>query len=257
VPTALVTGASAGLGAAFSRHLAAEGNDLVIVARDAARLETMSAALQERYSIGVEVLAADLAEEGGRSVVADRIAAASIDVLVNNAGIGLYRNFGQSALADERRMLELNVLAVMQLSHAAVTAMRARGSGTIINVASVAGFVARPQIVTYGASKAYVIAFTEGLALALAGSGVTATAVCPGFVHTEFHDRAQVDMSHIPGWRWLDAGDVVATGLADARKGRTISIPDVRYKAIVGLSRVAGRHVTRRLGTAGSSRARR
>jgi short-subunit dehydrogenase len=259
MPTALVTGASAGLGAAFARHLAAEGNDLVIVARDEMRLETTRVALEEHYSVAVDVLPADLSTPNGRVIVARRIAdpSAPIELLVNNAGSGLYRAFGQTPLADEQRMLQLNVGAVMELSHAAVAAMTARGSGIILNVASVAGFVARGATVTYGASKAYVVAFTEALALLLADTGVSATVVCPGFVHTEFHERADVDMGAIPDWMWLDADDVVATGLADARKGKTISIPDVRYKAIVGLSRVAGRRITRRISASGGPRARR
>jgi short-subunit dehydrogenase len=274
VPTALITGATAGLGATFARHLAAEGYDLVIVARDRSRLEERRDALQERHSVSVEVLAADLATPAGVGTVAARIAAGAtdvtptnvtptdgaptavtpIDVLVNNAGIGIYRPFGVTDIDDEQRLLDLNVTAVMRLTHAAVRAMQARATGTIINVASVSGFVPRPATVSYGASKAYVIAFTEALSARLAGTGVTATVVCPGFVHTEFHARAQVDPSFVPDWMWLDADAVVSVGLADARKGKPVSIPALRYKALVGVSRVAGRRVGRRFGAAGGPR---
>jgi uncharacterized protein len=145
---------------------------------------------------------------------------------------------------------------VMHLAHAAVGAMRARGTGTIINIASVGGFVPRPEAVTYGASKAYVIAFTEALAKLLAGTSVTATVVCPGFVHTEFHDRAQVDMSYLRRWMWLDVDKVVADGLADVRKGKVVSVPGVKYKAIVGVSRMLPRTLARRMGASGKPKSR-
>jgi short-subunit dehydrogenase len=222
------------------------------VARDEDRLASTKAELEVAHRVKVEALPADLATAEGRDAVAARLGGASeIDLLINNAGIGLYRAFGKTELADEDRMLDVNVRAVMHLAHAAVGAMRPRGHGRIVNVASVSGFVPRPETVTYGASKAYVIAFTEGLSKLLAGTGVTVTAVCPGFVHTEFHDRAHVDMSYLPNWMWLDADKVVADGLADARKGKVISVPDLKYKAIVGVSRVAPRSLTRRLGASG------
>jgi short-subunit dehydrogenase len=255
---ALITGATAGLGAAFARQLAAEGNDLVLVARDEGRLATAKLDLETAYKIDVETLPADLASADGRDAVAARIAADEhpVDLLVNNAGISLYRAFGKTDVADEDRMLDINVRAVMHLAHAAVGAMRRRRTGTILNVASVSGFVPRPEAVTYGAGKAYVIAFTEALSTSLAGTGVTATAVCPGFVHTEFHDRAKVDMSYLPDWMWLDAGKVVSEGLADARKGKVISVPDAKYKAIVGVSRMMPRSISRRIGASGKPKSR-
>ena len=260
--TALITGATAGLGASFARHLAREGHDLVLVARDDDRLASTKAELEAAHRVKVETLRADLATVEGRDAVAARLTDATepnvteIDLLINNAGIGLYRAFGKTELVDEDRMLDVNVRAVMHLAHAAVGAMRPRGHGRIVNVASVSGFVPRPETVTYGASKAYVIAFTEGLSKLLAGTGVTVTAVCPGFVHTEFHERAHVDMSYLPNWIWLDADKVVAEGLDDARKGKVISVPDLKYKAIVGVSRIAPRSLTRRLGASGKPKRR-
>ena len=244
---ALVTGATAGLGAAFARTLAAEGRDLVLVARTAQRLESMAADLRTRFGVQVEVLAADLSTEHGCAAVAARLLHSDqpIDTLVNNAGIGLYRAFGKAPLADERRLLDLNVGSVLTLTHAAVEAMTARGRGEIINVSSVAGFVPRGASTTYAAGKAWVTSFSEGLALLLSGTGVRVTAICPGFTRTEFHDRAKADMSGTPSWLWLDADRVVAEGLADARAGVVISVPSKRYKALLLLVKVLPRSVVR------------
>jgi short-subunit dehydrogenase len=246
MPTALVTGSSSGLGAEFARQLAARGYDLVLVARDAARLEQSATALRA-MSRAVEVLPADLATDEGCAVVSARLTdpARPIDVLVNNAGIGLYRRFGQAELADEERQLDVNVRAVLRLSHAAVRAMTARGSGHLINVSSVAGFVPRRGNATYAAGKAWVTLFTEALAVQLAGTGVRATAVCPGFTRTEFHDRAGVRMSHVPERMWLAAPDVVREGLADAFAGVPVSVPSWRYKILVTAARLVPRPVLR------------
>jgi short-subunit dehydrogenase len=245
--TALITGGTAGLGAEFARQLAESGAGVVLVARDEARLETTRIALEDRHHVKVEVLPADLSTVDGCDRVAERIGSttAPIDVLVNNAGIGMYRPFGVAELEREQRLLDLNVRAVLRLTHAAVRAMTARHGGQIINVSSVSGFVPRGGNVTYSASKAWVTTFSEGLAIELAGSGVQVTAVCPGFTHTEFHERAIADMAKVPGWMWLDAHDVVAQGLADARRGKPVSVPSTRYKALVGAARHAPRPVLR------------
>ncbi len=244
---ALVTGATAGLGAAFARRLAAEGRDLVLVARTLDRLESTAAELRDRYAVQVEVLPADLSTADGCAAVAARVADPDrpVDTLVNNAGIGLYRAFGKASLDDERRLLDLNVGSVLALTHAAVGPMTARGRGEIINVSSVAGFVPRGASATYAAGKAWVTSFSEGISLLLAGTGVRITAVCPGFTRTEFHARAKADMSATPSWLWLDADRVVAEGLADARSGVVISVPSKRYKALLLLVRVLPRAVVR------------
>ena len=155
MPTALITGATAGLGAEFARQLAAAGTDLVLVARDEARLESTNVALSERFGVSVEVIAADLCEEAGCAAVVQRIADATrpVDVIVNNAGFGMYKKFGDASIADEERQLDLNVRAVMRLTHAAVQAMVPRGSGQIINVSSVAGFVPRGGNATYSPAR--------------------------------------------------------------------------------------------------------
>lgn len=244
---ALVTGATAGLGASFVRRFAGEGRDLVLVARTVERLESMAVELRAGFSVQVEVLAADLSTADGCAAVAARVAEPErpVDTLVNNAGIGLYRVFGEAPLADEQRLLDLNVGSVLTLTHAAVGAMTARGRGEIINVSSVAGFVPRGASATYAAGKAWVTSFSEGISLLLAGTGVRITAICPGFTHTEFHARAKADMSGTPSWMWLDADRVVAEGLADARAGVVISVPSKRYKALLMLVKVLPRSVVR------------
>jgi short-subunit dehydrogenase len=249
VTTALVTGATAGIGAEFARQLAQRGNDLVLVARDVPRLEATRDELSSRYGVRIEVLPADLCTDEGCAAVSARIddAAVPVDVLVNNAGFGMYRRFGDADLADEERQLDLNVRAVLRLTHAAVRTMVARRSGQIINVSSVAGFVPRGGNATYSASKAYVTMFSEALSVQLAGSGVTVTAVCPGFTHTEFHERAHADMSHVPDRMWLDAKVVVAEGLADADKGKPISVPSRQYKTLVTAVRTLPRPILRRI----------
>jgi hypothetical protein len=247
MPIALITGATAGIGAEFARQLATQGHDLVLVARDEARLESTSVALSDQFGVRVWLLPADLCTEEGCAKVAARLAdvANPVDVLVNNAGFGMYKKFGDASIEDEERQLDLNVRAVMRLTHAALRPMTSRGSGRVINISSVAGFVPRGGNATYSASKAWVTMFSEALSVQLAGSGVTITAVCPGFTHTEFHERAHADMSHVPGRMWLDASEVVAEGLADSAKGKPISVPSRQYKALVGATRTLPRPLLR------------
>lgn len=226
--TALVTGATSGIGAAFVRALSARGYDLVLVARDEARLRAMG--------VG-EVLAADLADDEGCDLVEKRCAA-GIDLLVNNAGIGTRGSFDTVAVEHEEQMLRVNVRAVMRLTHAALPAMVARGSGSVINVSSVAGFAPGARGVTYSASKAWVTNFSESLHLQYGDRGVQVLALCPGFTRTEFHARAEMDMSGIPRALWLDADRVVADCLADLDRGRSLSVPGLQYKIVVAASRV-------------------
>jgi hypothetical protein len=249
VPTALITGATAGLGAEFARQLAGSGHNLVIVARDEARLSATRDDLAGRYGVHVEVLPADLITDAGCEAVAARVSDAQrpVDVLVNNAGFGMYRVFGAAPLEAEERQLDLNVRAVLRVTHAAVRAMTGRGSGRIVNVSSVAGFVPRGSNATYSASKAWVTMFSEALSVQLRDSGVTVTAICPGFTRTEFHERASADMSHVPERMWLDAADVVRTGLADAFAGKPVSIPSIKYKLPMLAVRVLPRPVLRRV----------
>jgi uncharacterized protein len=238
--TALVTGATSGIGAAFARQLAAEGQDLVIVARDVDRLEGTAASLRSAHGVAVEVLPADLAVEADTGTVRSRLSDVDrrpIDVLVNSAGIGLPGKFWETPLADQERMFHLNCTAVLRLSHAALGAMVPRGRGDIIVVSSVSGFAPTVRG-SYGASKAWATAFAESLSGQLAGTGVHASAVAPGFVRTEFHGRAGLDMTRVPGFLWLDAESVAATALRDHRAGKVLSVPGAQYKVIVAASRL-------------------
>ncbi|MGW1027105.1 SDR family NAD(P)-dependent oxidoreductase [Streptomyces sp. NPDC002577] len=238
--TALITGSTAGIGAAFARRLAADGRDLVLVARDTKRLREQATELHDRHGIEAEVLTADLATEDGIEAVAARLKDRRnpVDLLVNNAGFGNKGRYLEVSMADELTMLKVHCEAVLRLTSAAAETMRERGRGAVINVASVAAFVPRG---TYGASKAWVVQFTQGAAKDLAGSGVRLMALCPGFVRTEFHQRAGMATDNIPKWMWLDADKLVTAALADLSRGRTLSIPDPRYKALMGLVKVTPR----------------
>ena len=242
-PVALVTGPTSGIGAGYARRYARDGYDLVLVARDVDRLAQLAGELQGTagHSGRVEILPADLSDRVGRDKVADRLAA-GVRVLVNNAGFGTSGEFWTTDPALLQSQLDVNVTAVMHLTRAALPAMLGAGAGTVINIASVAGLVPG-RASTYSASKACVISFTDGLSSELRGTGVGVHAVCPGFVHTEFHARAGIDMAKTPSFLWLDVDDVVSASLADVAAGKVISIPGARYKAIVG----AGRLVPRRL----------
>ena len=255
--TALVTGATAGIGLAFCRELAERGHDLVLVARDRVRLENVSDELSATYKVGAEILAADLSDRAQVQRVADRLADPTrpVDLLVNNAGFGMSHSFLGGELADEERMLDVLCRAVLVLSHAAALPMRARGHGAIVNVSSVAGFV---PMGTYAAAKAWCTAFTEVLSSELAGSGVTATALCPGFTHTELHARADLDMSRLPDFLWLEADRLVRDCLDDVTAGKVVSVPGVQYKVLVGALQVLPRGLVRRAsGTVASLRRRR
>ncbi|MDN3936002.1 SDR family oxidoreductase [Arthrobacter sp. YD4] len=235
--TALVTGATAGLGAEFARQLAEQGHRLVLVARDAGRLRAVAEELENTFGVTAEVLPADLTEDTGVAAVVARLAdpARPVEILVNNAGMGLLRSFAENPIEDEKRHLKLHVETAMELSHAALQGMLQRGSGRIINVASVAAFLPRE---TYSAAKAWLLSFSRWANIAYASRGIHVTAVCPGFTHTEFHDRMGMDKSVAPSWMWLSAEQVVREGLADNARGRGVSIPSRRYKALVAAARL-------------------
>lgn len=239
--TALVTGASAGLGAEFARQLGAQGYRLVLVARSRDRLENLAQELRAVSENDVEVIAADLSTDTGLAVVAARLTDPSrpVDVLINNAGHGLGGRFVNNAIDAEVAGLDLMVKAVMVLSHAAAQTMRSRGRGAILNVSSVASWLGAG---TYSAHKAWVTAFTEGLAGELHGTGVTATAVLPGLTRTEFHDRPGVEkFEGSPRWMWLTAPFVVRAALRAMDRGTVLVTPSLRYGLGATVSRVMPR----------------
>lgn len=255
--TSLITGGTSGIGAAFARVLAADGNDLVLVARDEKRLEAVAGELSSRFGVSIETLSADVGSDDGLAAVSARLSDADrpIDLFVNNAGFGLKGRFTEIPAEEHDRMLRVNVRAALLLAHAAASAMSKRGKGDIVNVASVAAFTPGfRSSVTYGASKSFVVAVTESLDGSLSASGVHVSAVCPGWVRSEFHKTAGIDMSNLPSFMWLDADDVAETALKSHRAGKVICIPGLQYKAIVALTfilprpfvRVIGRTIGRR-----------
>lgn len=227
--TSLITGATAGIGHEYAVQLAARGDDLVLVARDAERLEQVAADLRSAHGVEVEVIVADLVDRDDLARVEARLADRErpVDLLVNNAGFGLKQRFLDNSVDDETAMLEVLVTAVLRLSHAALGAMAERGHGGIINVSSVAAFLPRGS---YSAAKAWVNSFSEWAHLEYRSRGVTVMALCPGFTKTEFHERMQVTRGE--GFMWLDVDFLVRESLADFAKGRAISIPGVQYKAV-------------------------
>jgi short-subunit dehydrogenase len=241
-PIALITGPTSGIGGGYARRYARDGYDLVLVARDVGRLEKLADELRGDGG-QIEILPADLADAAGRDKVADQLAR-GVQVLVNNAGFGTSGEFWTEDPARLQSQLDVNVTAVLHLTHAALPPMLDAGAGTVINIASVAGLVPG-RAATYSASKAWVISFTEGLSTELRGTGVGVHAVCPGFVRTEFHARAGIDMGKTPSFLWLEVDDVVSASLADIAAGKLISIPGIRYKAIVGAGRLVPRGLLR------------
>ncbi|GGQ46322.1 SDR family NAD(P)-dependent oxidoreductase [Streptomyces mutabilis] len=233
--TALVTGASAGIGRALAHALADRGYRLVLVSRDAGRLEALAAALPSS-GLPHQVLAADLTTMDGCRRVERRLQddAHPVELLVNNAGIAPPQPFPRNPVETEETVLDLNVRAVLRLTHAALPGMLARHSGGVLNVASVAALGPGWLASTYPPSKSWLLAFTEsvGRSRQVRRAGVRMTAVLPGYTRTEFHSRARISTGNFPAWMWLSPSRVAETALRDLERGRTVSIPGTRYRLL-------------------------
>lgn len=249
--TALITGATAGIGAEFARQLAARGSDLVIVARDAERLAAAAAALQHEFGVRVEALPADLLDPAGLAAVDRRLAddRRPIDLLVNNAGYGIRGELDENSFEVEKRHLDIHVTVPLQLTQTALRSMLARGRGRIVLIASVAAFTPRG---TYSAAKAWAVMVARGANIVYRPRGVSVTAVCPGFVRTEFHERMSVSTEGIPAFLWLQAPQLVRLALRGIDRGRSVVIPTVRYRIVAALARL----LPDRVGAAGRFRSR-
>jgi uncharacterized protein len=245
-PVALITGASVGIGEQFARQLADRGHDLVLVARDAARLEALAKEIEGGNGAHAEVLPADLTDPAQLATVEARVG--SVDVLINNAGFGTFGAFHTLDLAAETREIQLNVVALVRLTHAAATEMVQRGKGGILNVSSLAGFQPGPSNATYGATKAFVTSFTEAVHEEMKGTGVSVTVLCPGFTRTGFQAAANVPAAGLPGFMWQESDAVVRVGLDALAKNRAIAIPGGINKALGTFSSVTPHAITRRIG---------
>ncbi|MGO1388769.1 MULTISPECIES: SDR family NAD(P)-dependent oxidoreductase [Brachybacterium] len=243
---ALVTGSTSGLGLEFAWQLAGTGHDLVLVSRDEDRLRAVSEQIRDVHDVDVEVLAADLSDRELLEKVAVRLTdpVDRVDLLVNNAGYGLRGGFLEVGIEDHEMQMDTLMKAVLVLSHAAARTMVQRRRGAILNVSSLAGYTTAGP---YAASKSWVTVFTEALAMELKGTGVTATALLPGFVQTEFHERAAMTMDGLPRITWLKAPFVVEQALKDTAKGNVLSIPSVKYRTAGEFSRIAPRSMVRAL----------
>ena len=241
-PAALITGASSGIGATFAHRLAAQGYDLILVARREERLIQLAAELQQQFNVRVETIVADLSSAADIERLERRIAQLpAIALLVNNAGFGVPGKFAETRLNKTMSMVDVHIVASTRLSYAALPAMIVRGTGGIINVASIGGFIPRPQDAVYCATKAYLIAFSEALQGELAGTGVQVQALCPGFVPTEFLDSTEYKQlaiqTKIPKWLWTPVEQTVDESLRTLKHAKVICIPGFRNRVIVALAR--------------------
>lgn len=242
---ALVTGASVGIGESFSRLLAELGFNIILVARDLPRLNERAAALEANFKIETKVIAADLATDSGCKIIEDFIENNKVEVLINNAGFGINKSFLVSDIAIEQQMFDVLVRTPMRLMHSILPKMKERNSGTLINVSSVAAWIAGG---TYSASKSYLTVLTESLHTELTGTNIKVSVLAPGFTRTEFHQRGRMKMNGLPKFMWLNADDLVAKAWSDAQKGAAVSVPGWQYIILSLILRFGPRPLIRKLG---------
>jgi short-subunit dehydrogenase len=242
---ALVTGATAGIGESFSRLLAGNNYNIVLVARDLPRLHERAAALEAKFGIKTHVIQADLATDEGCLRIEKYILENQIDVLINNAGFGTNKAFTMSTLEVEQQLLDVLVRTPMRLMHVALPLMKQRNNGIIINVSSVAGYIAGG---TYSASKSYLTVLSESLNTELSATNVKVSALCPGFTRTEFHQRGKMSMKGLPNFLWLNPDRLVEQSWRDALKGKAVSIPGWQYKLLVLIVETMPRSIVRKVG---------
>jgi short-subunit dehydrogenase len=254
VSWALVTGATSGIGESFTRLLASHKYNIVLVARDLPRLQERAQGLEEKFGVKTHVIQADLATDEGCLKVENYILQNQIDVLINNAGFGTSKAFTMSTIAIEQQLLDVLVRTPMRLMHVALPLMKERNKGVIINVSSVAGYIAGG---TYSASKSYLTVLSESLHTELAATGVKISALCPGFTRTEFHQRGKMSMKGLPEFLWLDADRLVKQSWSDALKGRAVSVPGWQYKLLIFIVQTVPRSIIRKVGMNMRSKQRR
>ena len=242
---ALVTGATAGIGESFTRLLAANNYNIVLVARDAQRMQERAQQLESQFNISTHMIQADLATDIGCGLVESYIKNNQIDVLINNAGFGLNKAFTLSEVDAEQQMLDVLVRTPMRLMHSVLPGMKERNKGVVINVSSVAGYIAGGS---YSASKSYITVISESINTELAATNVKVSALCPGFTRTEFHQRARMSMKGLPSFMWLNSDKLVEKAWVDALKGRAISIPGWQYQLLVFIIHTVPRSLVRKVG---------
>lgn len=256
---AVITGASSGIGAMFARKLAGRGYDLLLVARREDRLKSLAADLAETYHVSADSLAADLAEDGDRDRVAERIRSApNLGLLVNNAGFGTLGFFADTTVESQLQMHRVHVLATMHLTHAALENLIPKAQGGVINVSSVAAFGQTAGSVSYCATKGWMNDFTAGIysELEVQRSPVKVQALCPGFTLSEFHDTLRMDRSRIPQSLWMTADFVVSESLRGFDEGKLFVIPGWRYKLLVRFMKSTPGWAMRKMSARGAQRYR-
>ena len=242
---ALVTGATAGIGESFCRLLADNNYNIVLVARELPRLQERAIQLEAKFNVETHVIQADLSTDAGCSVVEQYLASNQVDVLINNAGFGLNKAFTMSELKAEQEMFDVLVRTPMRLMHVVLPGMKQRNKGVVINVSSVAGYIAGGS---YSAAKSYLTVITESLHTELANTNIKVSALCPGFTRTEFHQRGRMSMKGLPSFMWLNSDKLVAKAWSDALKGKAVSIPGWQYQLLVFVIHALPRSIIRKVG---------